>query len=75
MAADVTTSPSFSVGTPKMLFEELGFSNVPGDWDVSPDGLRFLIVKPVEQQQAATQINVVLNWFEELKRRVPPATK
>jgi hypothetical protein len=23
------------------------------------------------QQEAATQIHVVLNWFEELKRRVP----
>ena len=24
-----------------------------------------------EQGQAATQINIALNWFEELKRRVP----
>jgi hypothetical protein len=30
------------------------------------------MLKPSEQAQAApTQINVVLNWFEELKRRVP----
>ena len=29
------------------------------------------MVKPTEQEAAATQINVVLNWFEELKRRVP----
>jgi len=30
------------------------------------------MVKPGEQQgQAPTQIHVVLNWFEELKRRVP----
>jgi hypothetical protein len=50
-----------------MLFEGQDLTN----WDVSPDGQRFLMVKPVEQQQAATQINVVLNWFEELKRRVP----
>jgi len=67
MAVDVTTSMSFSVGTRKMLFEGQGLAG----WDVSPDGQRFLMVKPVEQQQAATQINVVLNWFEELKRRVP----
>jgi Tol biopolymer transport system component/predicted Ser/Thr protein kinase len=73
MAVDVTTSPSFSVGTPKMLFvveaEDIA------DWDVSPDGQRFLMIKPVEQQQAATQINVVLNWFEELKQKVPPGKK
>ena len=29
------------------------------------------MVKPLEQQQAETQIKIVLNWFEELKRRVP----
>jgi len=31
------------------------------------------MLKPAEQAQtAATQINVVLNWFEELKQKVPP---
>jgi hypothetical protein len=29
----------------------------------------------VEQQQAATQIDVVLTWFEELKQNVPPGKK
>jgi hypothetical protein len=30
------------------------------------------MVRAKEQQQtAATQINLVLNWFEELKQRVP----
>ena len=38
-------------------------------YDVSPDGQRFLMIKPAEQKQAdPTQINVVLNWFEELSR-------
>ena len=38
----------------------------------SPDGQRFLMLKPVESQTSApTQIHVVLNWFEELKRQVP----
>jgi hypothetical protein len=46
------------------------------NYDVSPDGQRFLMIKPGESAEAApTQINVVLNWFEELKRRVPPGTK
>ena len=32
----------------------------------------FLMLKAKEQQQAAlSQINVVQNWFEELKQRVP----
>jgi hypothetical protein len=34
------------------------------------------MIKSNEQEQSApTQINVVLNWFEELKRRVPTGTK
>ena len=46
------------------------------NYDVSPDGQRFLMLKPSEQAQAApTQINVVLNWFEELKQKVPTGTK
>ena len=40
------------------------------------DGQRFLMLKPTEQAQAApTQINVVLNWTEELKQRVPAGSK
>jgi hypothetical protein len=34
-------------------------------YDISPDGQRFLILKLVEQVQAApTQINIVLNWLK-----------
>ena len=31
------------------------------------------MVQAAGQEAAPTQINVVLNWFEELKRRVPAA--
>jgi hypothetical protein len=50
-----------------------GFPN----YDVSPDGQRFLMVKSAEQSSSSslTQIVVVQNWFEELKRRVPTGTK
>jgi serine/threonine-protein kinase len=74
MAVDVTSQPSFSVGKTKMLFEgryvetTLTFPF----YDVSPDGQKFLMLKPTDQKQPAlTQINVVLNWTEELKRLVP----
>ncbi len=42
-----------------------------------PDGERFVVVVPVTdavtegEQAPAGQINIVLNWFEELKERVP----
>jgi serine/threonine protein kinase len=38
---------------------------------VSPDGQRFLAVQAVEPERPPTQINIVLKWFEELKRRAP----
>jgi Tol biopolymer transport system component len=78
MAVDITTQPGFAAGKPRLLFEgRYEPAPVPiANYDVSPDGQRFLMVKPTEQEQAApTQINVVLNWFEELKRRVPVGTK
>jgi len=76
MAVDVTTEGTFSVGKPKVLFEG---SYVPTprsfpDYDVSPDGQRFLMLKSAEEA-TPTQINVVLNWFEELKQKAPPGKK
>jgi Tol biopolymer transport system component len=74
MAVGITTQPNFALGNPQLLFERpYGLATVPiSNYDVSPDGRRFLMLKPTEQKAAAsTQINVVLNWFEELKRRVP----
>jgi Tol biopolymer transport system component len=70
MVVDVTTSPAFSAGSPRVLFEGLRrFNSIC--CEVAPDGQRFLAIQPVEPPQPATQIHVVLNWFEELKRRVP----
>jgi eukaryotic-like serine/threonine-protein kinase len=78
MAADVATQPSFAAGKPRVLFEGqyMPSQGTSPNYDVSPDGQRFLMLKPVEQAQAApTQINVVLNWFEELKQKVPTGKK
>jgi eukaryotic-like serine/threonine-protein kinase len=76
MAVDITTQPGFAAGKPRMLFEgRYELSPVQSaNYDVSPDGQRFLMLKPTEQA-APTQINVVLNWFEELKQKVPPGKK
>jgi hypothetical protein len=74
MAVDITTEPNFKAGKPKVLFEGR-YQPTPAtgpNYDVAPGGQRFLMVKPSEQETVAPmQINVVLNWFEELKRRVP----
>jgi eukaryotic-like serine/threonine-protein kinase len=78
MAVDIGTQAGFSAGKPRMLFEGsyLPTPATAPNYDVSSDGQRFLMLKPTEQTGAApTQINVVLNWFEELKQKVPVATK
>jgi serine/threonine protein kinase/Tol biopolymer transport system component len=68
MAVDVQTSPAFRAGTPKMLFETARGA----EFDVTPDGRRFLIIKPAEAQPGRqNDLRIVLNWFEELRRRVP----
>jgi serine/threonine-protein kinase len=71
MVVESKTEPTLSVGKPRLLFES---SYAFAGSSVTPDGQRFLMLKPSEQQNASlTQIHVVLNWFEELKRRVPAA--
>jgi Tol biopolymer transport system component len=60
-----------ALGSPKLLFEQrysFGSSVSVANYDVSPDGQRFVMVK---EDSSANRLNVVLNWFEELKRRVP----
>ena len=76
MAAEVVVHPSFAVVQARVLFEG-PYATVAkrvsegAGYDVSQDGLRFLMDK---QNGEATHINVVLNWFEELKRSTPSGT-
>ena len=67
MVVDIETETDFIAGTPRVLFEAP--FPVSSDFDITPDGQRFLMIRIGEQQ--AGQINIVLNWFEELKARVP----
>jgi eukaryotic-like serine/threonine-protein kinase len=74
MVVEYQTQPTFSAGKPRLLFEG---NYVPGEgagtfYSVAPDSQRFLMTRIADQPQAAlTQINLVLNWFEELKQKVP----
>ena len=67
MTASVETEPNLRAGKPRSLFEglsRLGLEQAEDDrrnYDPTPDGQRFLIVKRGEES-LPTQINVVLNW-------------
>jgi serine/threonine-protein kinase len=73
MAVPVETSPTLTVGAPVKLFTGPYFAVLNGrTYDVAPDGERFLMIKEIgSAADAAPQIIVVENWFEELKARVP----
>ena len=76
--ADIRTERGFSAGKPRLLFEQRGLSwGYPiRVWDLWPDGQAFQMVKVGEvKPQPATEIILVQNWFEELKRLVPTGKK
>jgi hypothetical protein len=70
MAVPVSTETQFRAGTPRVVFET-DFLNCHGiSYDVSPDGQRFLVLKPVVAGEPITELQVVVNWFEELKEKM-----
>ncbi len=82
MAVEVEADGTFKAGTPKLLFQRESFlSESMGStgisWDNHPDDKRFLVIKSAlasgdeSVSGLPRKINIVLNWFEELKDRVP----
>jgi Tol biopolymer transport system component len=76
MRVDVNTESGLQATKPRMLFERTPSSSAidSGQWGrtyaVFPDGKRFLFVESAVQSEVR-ELRVVLNWFEELKARVP----
>ncbi|MCH8153269.1 MAG: protein kinase [Planctomycetes bacterium] len=78
MVVAVELGPAFTAATPQVLFEgryRWVFDPGSPEYDVSADGQRFLMAQPREQEADITHLNLVLNWFEELKQRVPGGEK
>ena len=79
VATAVTTAPRFMVGNPTAVPGAF-LSNVsttsPRNHDMTPDGQWMVVALdasvPIQPGPAIPQFEVVLNWFDELKRRVPP---
>jgi Tol biopolymer transport system component len=72
MSVNIVTEDPFDVSRPRALFEthydDAGVA-YPG-YDIAPDGQAFIMVRS-ERELVATQAHIVLNWFDELKRRAP----
>jgi Tol biopolymer transport system component len=75
------TASSLAVGAPTRVFDDPyrldtgGTRGGMANYDVSPDGRRFVMVEePRPTTSAGTEpvrLQVIVNWFEELKARAP----
>jgi hypothetical protein len=78
VAVKVSTQPTFTFTNPAPVHRGFGIADPvnPRPYDTLPDG-RFVGIGTVGQPRTGSsgsaQIQVVLNWFEELKARVPAA--
>lgn len=71
MAVQVQAGATFSFTPARFLFEHThAESPQPPSYDVAADG-RFLMVKGSGAQATVPPIVLTLDWFEELKRRLP----
>jgi len=76
-AVPTETEGSFTFGNPEVVFEQTYYYRrgpyLGRTYDVSPDGKRFLMIKEggPGKETDASQLILVQNWTEELKRLVP----
>jgi Tol biopolymer transport system component len=77
-AVTIKTVPSFNFSVPSLVTNGLGNTaptQFPRQADILPDGRLIGIIDPDQAKTGipvAPQINVVLNWFEDLKQRMSP---
>jgi Tol biopolymer transport system component len=75
---DVRTDGGFAATKPRLLFEKPGYAAAfpIRTYDLSLDGQRFLMVKEGQRKPTpVTEMILIQNWFEELKRLVPTGKK
>ncbi len=72
IAVPIEPDPGFTRGNPEVVLEGDYYLAAGGpNYDVSPDGEQFLMIKQVQDASATSQIIVVQNWLEELERLAP----
>jgi hypothetical protein len=74
MVVSLVGSQTVTPSTPAPLFSGDFELSAPGypNYDVHLDGRRFVMIQRGDDaSEAPREINVVLNWFEELRQRVP----
>jgi len=71
MSVDVRPGEIMETAAPQPLFRaDVPFTTVLDQYDVTADGKRFLIIEN-EANATSPPINVVVNWAEEFRKRLP----
>ena len=65
MAVPVLETQPFRAGVPVRLFRHASGAI----YDVAPDGQRFLVLDKADA--GVPRLNLIQNWFEDLKARLP----
>src|SRR5262249_45658606 len=75
MAVDIRTQHGFVSGKARPLPIQGLVSTGPRPYDITPDGKYFVVMMPKSQvdldRSSLEQINITLDWFSELRQRVP----
>jgi len=78
MAVSISTDAVFSSGKPRELFDlsQMVFPNTPiANYDISPDGKRFIMVRNTTEITNTQSFNVILNWTNESQVRFKDSQK
>jgi serine/threonine-protein kinase len=71
MSVAVTSTPTLTLGTPQVLFSVAGYRGARNrqQYDVTPDGQRFLMIKLLEDGTPPEAVYVE-HWFTELRAKL-----
>lgn len=72
MAAELPFGPQLAFRTPVRLFDGVESGATFTGYSVAPDGRFLLRSSPPRHNGPSNHVTVVLNWFDELRRVVPP---
>ncbi|MBI3110251.1 MAG: hypothetical protein HYZ01_01650 [Ignavibacteriales bacterium] len=73
MSVPVQRDPTFIPGVPRELFDitQMYTPNIPlANWDITPDGKRFIFIRSTNFNATVSMFNIVFNWRDELTREL-----
>ena len=72
MAVSITTEPNLLPGNPRIILNGSFKKGYPWgrNYDITPDGQRFLMIEEEAIVSEVDQINIIYNWFEQLNSKI-----